>query len=52
MRKASEAVPKSKRGPVRNEIKRPEQILKQRALDEKKRAKNTKKKAKGNRRKR
>ena len=39
MKKAREAVPKHKKGP-RNEIKRPEQILKQRKLDDKKRAKN------------
>merc|ERR1712117_178387 len=37
MKKARESVPKGKKGP-RNEIKKPEQILKQRKLDEKKRS--------------
>merc|ERR1712154_537720 len=39
MKKARESVPKHKKGP-RNEIKRPEQILKQRKLDDKKRSNN------------
>ena len=36
MKKARESVPKHKKGP-RNEIKRPEQILKQRKINDKKR---------------
>ena len=48
MKKARESVPKGKKGP-RNEIKKPEQILKQRKLDEKKRSRNVRnmKKSKG-----
>ena len=48
MKKARESVPKHKKGP-RNEIKRPEQILKQRKLDDKKRYNSMKggKKSKG-----
>ena len=48
MKKARESVPKHKKGP-RNEIKRPEQILKQRKLDDKKRSNNMRnsKKSKG-----
>ena len=42
MRKAREAVPKHKKGP-RNEIKRPEQILKQRKINDKKMSKNMRK---------
>lgn len=42
MKKARNAVPKHKKGP-KFEIKRPEQVLKQRKLNEKKRQKNTKK---------
>ena len=48
MKKARESVPKGRKGP-RNEIKKPEQILKQRKLDEKKRSNNVRnmKKSKG-----
>merc|ERR1711997_370673 len=48
MKKARESVPKGRKGP-RNEIKKPEQILRQRKLDEKKRSNNVRnmKKSKG-----
>lgn len=50
MKKARESVPKHRKGP-KNEIQRPEQILKKRKMDEKKRAKNAKKTKKGKGRK-
>ncbi|XP_059087617.1 ATP-dependent RNA helicase DDX54-like isoform X2 [Tigriopus californicus] len=50
MKKARDSVPKHRKGP-KNEIQRPEQILKKRKLDEKKRAKNAKKGKKGKGRK-
>ena len=42
MKKARESVPKHKKGP-RNEIKRPEQILKQRKIQDKMASKNMRK---------
>ncbi len=49
MKKAREAVPKHKKGP-RLELKRPEQILKQRKLDRKQQFKNRKKSKSGKKR--
>ena len=48
MKKARESVPQHKKGP-RNEIKRPEQILKERKIQEKKMSRNmnSNKKSKG-----
>ena len=51
MKKAQMAVPKHKKGP-KNEVLRPEQILKQRKIQAKKEFQNKKKPKKGNRKKR